>query len=50
MSLLMLCIDEIKLDASFSDAQFHIEGCPPFRQKKTDKKKNVLLTWKYEVP
>ena len=40
----MLCIDEIKLDASFSDAQFHIEDCPPFRQKKTVTKKNVLLT------
>ena len=23
----LLCIDEIKLDPSFPDAQFHIEGC-----------------------
>ena len=30
----LLCIDETKLDASFPDAQFHIEDCryPPFRQ------------------
>ena len=30
----LLCIDETKLDASFPDAQFHLEGYqyPPFRQ------------------
>ena len=39
----MLCIDEIKLDTSFSDAQFHIERCPPFRQKKTVTKKKTFF-------
>ena len=35
----MLCLDETKLDASFPDAQFHIEGYqyPPFRR---DRDKN----------
>ena len=30
----LLCIDETKLDASFPNAQFHIEGYqyPPFRR------------------
>ena len=35
----LLCVDETKLDASFSDSQFHIEGYqyPPFRR---DRDKN----------
>ena len=33
-SIDILCVDETKLDSSYPNAQFHIDGCqfPPFRK------------------
>ena len=42
-----MCIDETKIDPSFRDAQFHIDGyqLPPFRrdQNKKDGRKTVFV-------